>query len=278
MGKHGSVVVSVAVSGSGAGLKKFVAGDIDLCQTSRPINDVERASAKKAGVEFVEIPIAFEAIAVVTNTGNKFASTLSLGEMKRIWLAESKIDAWRSVRPGFPNLPLRLYGPDPDSARASYLNDVVVKRSDGIRLAHVSSENENLIVAGVITDKGALGLLDYGHYVSNMDRLKIIKINAGKGPVGPTQATINNGTYPLAKPLFMYVKKSSLRQPNVKEFVEYLLSPESIKTIREMGFLPLSAPAYSLARKPLRGLSVGTRFRGVRPGMKIESILARKAM
>lgn len=278
MKANGKVDITVNQSGTGGGMKKFVAGEIDICDASRPIEDEEIAKAKEAGIEFVEIPVAFDGLSVVVNKENTFVDTLTVDELKKMWEPDSKINNWKDVRAGFPDVPMKLFGAGTDSGTFEYFTEAIVKKKKASRTDYTASENDNDLVTGVKGEKGGLGYFGYAYYLENKNDLKIVKIDGGAGGIEPTEATINDGTYaPLSRPIFIYVKKSSLEQPHVKAFIQYYLGAEGRQWIKDTGYVALPEKAYELGLKHVNELSVGTRFKGVQPGIKIEDVLANES-
>lgn len=278
MKANDKVDITVNQSGTGGGMKKFVAGEIDICDASRPIEDEEIAKAKEAGIEFIEIPVAFDGLSIVVNKENTFAETLTVDELKKMWEPDSKVNNWKDVRAGFPDVPLKLFGAGTDSGTFEYFTEAIVKKKKASRTDYTASENDNDLVTGVKGEKGGLGYFGYAYYLENKNDLKIVKVDGGNGGIEPTEATINDGTYaPLSRPIFIYVKKSSLELPHVKAFIEYYLSAKGMEWIKDTGYVALPEKAYELGRKHVTELATGTRFKGVQPGIKIEDVLANES-
>jgi len=278
MKANDKVDITVNQSGTGGGMKKFVAGEIDICNASRPIEDEEIAKAKEAGIEFIELPVAFDGLSIVVNKENTFAETLTVDELKKMWEPDSKVNNWKDVRAGFPDVPLKLFGTGTDSGTFEYVPDALVEKTKACGTEYSASENDNDLVTGVKGEKGGLGYFGYAYYLENKNDLKIVKVDGGNGGVEPNETTINDGTYsPLSRPLFIYVKKASLQKPEVKAFIDYYLGSEGMKWIKDTGYVALPGKAYELARKHANELSVGTRFKGVQPGIKIEDVLANES-
>ncbi len=241
--------VYVGLSGTGGGFKKFINGEIDICDASRFIKPAERDAAKKAGMRYIEIPVAFDGLSVVVNKRNDFANSLTVAELKRIWEPSGGVKTWRDVRPEWPNKVITLYGPGQDSGTFDYFTEVIVGKSGASRADYSASENDNQIVLGVAGDRYALGYFGYAYYEANRDQLKIVPIDAGEGPVMPTPETIADRSYsPLSRPLLIYVRRDAADRPEVNAFVTYYLSEESAELVREVGYVPLSDEFYELAR------------------------------
>ncbi len=221
-----NVNVVVSQSGTGGGFKKFAAGEIDVCDASREITAEEAAACKKAGVEFEMFEIAFDGLAVLVNPANDWCDTITVDQLKTIWRPESAetVQKWSDVNPDWPDEEFKLYGPGTDSGTYDYFTEVVNGKSKSSRQDYSPSENDNALVTGVAGDKGALGYFGLAYYEENKDKLKLLAVDAGDGAVKPTAETVRDGTYkPLSRPLFIYLRKSSLEKPGVKTFVEYYL-------------------------------------------------------
>jgi phosphate transport system substrate-binding protein len=263
------VKVIVAQSGTGGGFKKFLAGEIDIAGASRPIEPEEIAGAKEKGVEFVEIPISFDGLSVVVNKENTFAQTLTVDELKRIWSADSKVKTWKDIRSDFPAEPIKLYGPGTDSGTFDYFTEVVCGKKGNSRKDYQPSEDDNVLVQGVAGDKFSLGYFGFAYYDLNKDKLSVVKVDGGKGPVEPTIETIANGTYaPLSRPLFMYVNKKSLDRPEVKAFLTFVLD-QAKALIPSADGVVLPDDAYAAARERLDKMVTGTTFSGAPMGASV---------
>jgi len=264
---------TVAESGTGGGFKKFAAGEIDIANASRPIEPSEVEAARKNGIEFVELPIAFDGLSVVVNPSNDFVDYLTVEELKRIWEPGSKVKTWADVRPGFPNEPIKLFGAGTDSGTFDYFTKAIVGKEKASRADYQASEDDNTLVQGVSGDKYSLGYFGFSYFDANRDKLKIVKIDGGDGPVEPTAETIMDGTYrPLSRPVLMYVNVKALDRPEVMAFLKFVLT-EGPKIMPQVGFVPLPQEAYDLALKRLESKVTGTVFHGAQPGMKPQDLL-----
>lgn len=239
------VNVTVGVSGTGGGFKRFVVGEIDINDASRPIKEEEIEKAKQNGIEFIEIPVAYDGITVVVNKENDWVDSLTIEELKKIWAPDSKVTKWSDIRPGWPEQKINLYGPGTDSGTFEYFTEAVNGKARESRFDYTASEDDNVLVQGVSQDKYALGYFGFAYYLENMDRLKAVKIDSGTGPVEPTMDTIREGTYkPLSRPLFIYVNKKSLERPEVKEFVNFYMKNAG-KLASEVGYVPMAEDVYN---------------------------------
>lgn len=250
---HPRVRVTVGISGTGGGFKKFVEGVTDLQDASRPITASERERARRAGIEYAEVPVGYDGLAVVVNPANGWADCLSVTELGRIWEPGSKVALWRDVRPGWPDTPLRLFGPGTDSGTFDYFTEAVVGEARKSRPDYTASEDDNVLVAGVAGERGALGYFGFAYYEENRDRLKILGVDGGKGCVVPDADKVRSGEYPLARPLFLYVNRASLSRPEVREFLRFYLR-EGPELVRQVGYVPLPKERYAAS---LRELGLG---------------------
>jgi len=224
------VRVTVGISGTGGGFKKFLADRpnlrTDINDASRIIKQVEKETAAKLGVKYLEIPIALDGIAVVVHPKNTACAALTVAELKRIWEPDSQIKNWKDIRPGFPDLRLKLYGPGTDSGTFDYFTEAVVGKEKSCRGDFTASEDDNVLVQGVEGDPGSLGYFGFSYYEANKAKLKLLAIDGGDGkPVAPNIDGIRAGTYkPLSRTLYVYVNTESLRRPDVGAFLTFFLT------------------------------------------------------
>jgi phosphate transport system substrate-binding protein len=241
---HPSVRVNVGVSGTGGGFRRFTVGETDISDASRPISGSERTLAQQNDVEYFELSVALDGISVVVNKGNTWVDYLTVEELKMMWEPESTADSWDDIRAEWPAQPLRLYGPGTDSGTFDYFTAEIVGEEGASRADFTASEDDNILVQGVAGDQNALGYFGYAYYAENTDKLKIVPIDAGDGPVTPSDSTINGGQYtPLSRPLFIYVSKASLEKPEVKAFVEFYME-NALDLVSEVGYTPLPEEVY----------------------------------
>jgi phosphate transport system substrate-binding protein len=279
--KKQQIKVTVGISGTGGGFKKFCRGETDISNASRPILKSEMEDCKKAGIEYFELPVAFDALTVVINPKNAFIKQLTVAEMKRMWepSAQGKVTRWNQVNPQWPDQPMKLFGPGADSGTFDYFTEAVVGKSKSSRGDFTASEDDNVLVQGVARDVNGLGYFGYAYYIENKDKLKAVPIvNARGQAVTPSLETVENGTYaPLSRPIFIYVNSASLGKPEVKEFVEYYLKNGG-QLAKEVKYVPLPASAYQLAWKHVQDGKKGTVFGGVaQVGITIDELLKREA-
>jgi phosphate transport system substrate-binding protein len=278
--KKGKIKVTVGVSGTGGGFKKFCRAETDISGASRPITAAEMKACKEAGVDYIELPVAFDALTVVINPKNDWATSMTVADLKKIWepAAQGKVTNWNQVQEKWPNQSLKLFGPGADSGTFEYFTEAIVGKAKSSRGDFTASEDDNTLVQGVAGDRGGLGYFGYAYYAENTKRLKAVGIDGGKGPVMPSAQTVEGGTYqPLSRPIFIYVSKKSTSKPEVKEFVEFYLknAPTLVKQVK---YVPLPAKAYSLALDHFNNGRTGTVFGG-KPevGITIEELLKREA-
>jgi phosphate transport system substrate-binding protein len=241
--ENSGVQVVVGSSGTGGGFKKFCNDETDISDASRPIkvDDAEEGVKCKAkGIEYTELQVANDGLAVVVNKDNTFAECLTVAELKKIWEPHSKIKNWKDVRAGFPDQALRLYGPGTDSGTFDFFTKEINGEEDASRTDYTASEDDNTLVQGVAGQKGGLGYFGFAYYSSNTDKLNLVGVDSGSGCVLPSDETVKSNTYkPLSRPLFIYVKKSALSKPVVKAFVDFYLSTVN-SLISDVGYTPLS--------------------------------------
>lgn len=275
----GTLRVTVGISGTGGGFKKFTRGEIDISDASRPILAKEMEEAKKNGVEYIEIPVAYDGLSVMVNPGNNWITSMTVADLKKIWepAAQGKITKWNQVRPEWPNAPIKLYGPGADSGTFDYFTEAIVGKAKSSRGDYTGSEDDNTLVQGIAGDKIALGYFGYAYYAENKDRLKLVAIDGGKGPVFPSEKTIMDGTYsPLSRPIFIYVNKKSADKPEVKQFVEFYLKNAPM-LVKQVKYVPLSDELYRLALEHFNQRRTGTIFGGeAQVGVKLEDLLAKE--
>jgi len=237
---HPNVRVTVGVSGTGGGFERFCAGETDLSNASRPIEDDEQEACRAKGVEYVELPIANDALTVVVNKDNDWAKCLTVAQLKAIWDRGSTAKSWKDVDPSFPDERLRLYGPGTDSGTFDYFTKEINGDEGRSRSDYSASEDDNVIVQGVGGDKGATGYFGLSYYEQNQETLKAVEVDGGAGCVPPTAENAQTGTYtPLSRPLFVYVKKDSLARPEVNEFLAFVLENEQ-QIAERAQFVPLT--------------------------------------
>jgi phosphate transport system substrate-binding protein len=231
------VNVTVGISGTGGGFKKFCNGETDFSDASRPIKDEEKQACAAKAIEYVEFQIGFDGLSIITNPSNDFVDCLTTAELKAIWSPDSKVSNWKDVRAGFPDKALKLYGPGTDSGTFDYFTEVINGTAKASRSDYTASEDDNVLVQGIEGDNGGLGYFGFAYYEENASKLKLLGVDSGSGCVEPARDTILDKTYkPLSRPLFVYVKKTALQRPEVKEFIRYFLT-DGRPLIDEVGYV-----------------------------------------
>ena len=272
--KEPNVRVTVGISGTGGGFKKFLDPDAalrtDISDASRPIKPPEIAKAGELGVKFIEVPIGIDGLAVMVNPSNTFCGNLTLDELRRIWEPASSINNWKDIRAGFPDLPLKLYGPGADSGTFDYFTEVIVGKEKSSRSDYNASENDNTLVQGISGDKGSLGYFGFSYYEANKGKLKLVGMDHGDGkPVLPDLEIIRSGKYhPLARPLFLYVNVEAYKRPEVKAFLGYVVA--NAKTIVEhprVNYVAFKDEMYELGKKRLADAKTGSAMEGAPAGV-----------
>ena len=241
---HPGVQLVVGISGTGGGFKRFVIGETDISNASRPIKEKERTKASKNGIDFIPLTVAFDGLSILVNKNNDFVECLTTNELNNIWEPGSDVSNWNQVRAGFPDRSLKLYGPGTDSGTFDYFTNEINGEEGASRPDYIASEDDNVLVRGISGDKGALGYFGFAYYIENKDKLKLVGVNGGEGCVEPSPETINNGSYaPLSRPLFIYVSKPSLDKPEVFEFIKYYLE-NGASLANSTGFVGLPETLY----------------------------------
>lgn len=272
------VNVTVGISGTGGGFSKFCAGETDISNASRPIRQSEIEKCRAAGINYIELPVAYDALTVVVNPRNTWTTSLTTAELKKIWEPGSTINNWSQVRSGFPNVRMNLYGPGTDSGTFDYFTEAINGKAGDSRSDYTASEDDNVLVQGVVQDQGAMGYFGFAYYEENRNRLKSVAIDNGNGrPVAPSRETVENNTYtPLSRPVFIYVSDRAAQRPEVRQFVSFYLS--SPQLVDEVGYVRLPSEGYTLARQLLERNEFGTRFANRETvGISIQELLRLEA-
>jgi phosphate transport system substrate-binding protein len=279
-----AVRVTAGISGTGGGFQKFCRGETDISDASRPIRPTEIETCAKAGIEYIELPVAYDGLAVVVNPKNTWADQVAVSELKTLWApeAQGKILRWNQVRRSWPEREIRLFGAGVDSGTYDYFTEATVGKEGASRGDFTSSEDDNVLVQNISTDELALGFLPLAYVEQNQSKLKLVPVDDGnpdngKGPITPTADTVRGGTYqPLSRPLFIYVARKAADRPEVQRFVQAYLDSASL--MREVGYVELTPQIYDLARKHFSDRRVGTAFGagGSQVGVTLEQLLTRE--
>jgi phosphate transport system substrate-binding protein len=242
--EYPDIRVNVGISGTGGGFKRFQIGETDINDASRPIKSSEAEECANNGVEYIEFTIAIDGLAVMVNPDNTWVDYLTVEELNMIWKPDSTVESWDDVREEWPNQPLHLYGPDTDSGTFDYFTDVINGDEGVSRPDYTASADDNVLVQGIAGDTNALGYFGYAYYAENTDKLKIVPIDSGSGPVIPSDATVKAGQYtPLSRPIFIYVNKASLETEIVKSFVQFYME-NAEQLVAEVGYTPQPTSVY----------------------------------
>lgn len=278
---NSAVKVTVGISGTGGGFKKFLAGETDISNASRPIKPSEAEQAAKNNIDYIELPVAYDALTVVVNPKNTWATSITVAELKKIWAPESqgKIMRWNQVRSTWPDRPLKLFGAGVDSGTFDYFTEAIVGKEDASRGDYTSSEDDNVLVRGVAGDENALGFFGLAYFEENKSTLKALPIDDGndsngKGAIMPTAENVISGSYqPLSRPLFIYVRKDAAQRPEVREFVNFYLK-NSPAMATEVGYVALPQNIATLASSRFDKLVTGSVFAtGTQVGASLEKLL-----
>jgi phosphate transport system substrate-binding protein len=278
--RHTAAVV-IGVKGTGGGMGRFCKGEIDICNASRPISKSELELAAKNAIEFIELPVCFDAVTVAVHPKNDWVDSVTVAELKKIWetAAQETILKWNQVRSDWPDQELQLFGPGSDSGTYEYFTEAVTGKRHSSRGDYSSSEDDNVLVQGIEGNRYALGYLPFAYYDTNRDRMKPLAIDAGKGggPVKPSVESVLDGTYaPLARPMMIYVNRKSADRPEIKAFVNFYLT-HGAELAAEQRCPPLPESAYQTCKKRFEQRRVGSAFGGVAAvGIPIDELLKRE--
>jgi len=281
--KKDAVKVTVNITGSGGGFKKFCRGEIDIVNASRPILKNEMADCKRSHVQYVEIPVAFDALTVAVNPENFWSKTMTVAQLKKIWepAAQGKITKWNQINPAWPDEAFNLYGADNDSGTFDYFTSAIVGKAKSSRSDFSQSEDDNVLVKKVAYDKHGLGFFGFAYYIENQNKVAAVALDNGKGGVLPSVETVEDGSYqPLSRPIFIYVNIKKAEKPEVKEFVEFYMK-NALLLVKEAGFFPLPPSAYITMMQHFNNKRVGTVFNGLSAArltsITIDELLKREA-
>ena len=279
--KQKKIKVTVGISGTGGGFKKFCRGETDISNASRPILQKEIDICKEAGIQFIELPIAYDALTIVVSPKNDWVKSLTVAELNKMWApsAQGSVKSWKQINAAYPDKPLKLFGPGADSGTFDYFTEAIVGKAKSSRGDYTASEDDNVLVNGVAGDAGGLGYFGYAYYEENQDKLRAVPIVATGKTAGvlPSPETVKDGTYqPLARPIFIYVNATAAAfKPEVKAFVDYYLA-NAPTLVKEVKYVPLPSNEYAAVTDHWKTLKPGSGFGGVAEvGVKIEELLKR---
>lgn len=259
--------VTVGLSGTGGGFQKFCRGESVISNASRPISAAEIEACQKTGISYIELPVAYDGMAIVINPKNTFATSITVAELKKLWepAAQGKVLRWNQVRAGWPDQEIHLFGAGVDSGTFDYFTEVVNGKAKVSRGDYTSSEDDNILVQGVAGDQYALGYMGLAYFEENRDKLKLVPVDDGNpangaGPIAPSAETVRDGTYrPLSRPIFIYVSTAGLARPEVEKFVQFYLE-SGAPLIKEVGYVPLTDAEQKLVRQRFTSKTAGTMF------------------
>lgn len=277
--KAQKVKVTVGESGTGGGFKKFCRGETDISNASRPISQKEIDACKEAGIQYIELPIAFDALTVAVNAKNDWVKSLTVEELKKIWQPGSSVKNWKQVNSTFPDKALALYGPGTASGTFDYFTEAINGKSKASRTDYTPSEDDNVLVQGVTGNVGGMAYFGLAYYEENKDKLRAVPVapKAGSQAVLPSAATVMDGTYqPLSRPIFIYVNATAAAfKPEVKAFVNYYL--ENAPTlVKEVKYVPLTTEDYTAVKDHFKAMKPGTGFGGKNEvGIKVKDLINR---
>ena len=260
--RRGAVRVTVGISGTGGGFRRFCRGEADIVNASRPITQLEREACKATGVQYIEMPIAFDALTVVVNPRNTWSKTITVEELKKFWepAAQGKITHWNQVNPAWPDKRIKLYGAGADSGTFEYFTEAIVGKAKSSRGDFTASEDDNVLVQGVASDMFALGFFGYAYYIENNKKVHAIAVDSGSGGVIPSAVTVEDGSYqPLSRPIFIYVNAKSTDRSEIKEFVHFFMK-NAPALVSEVKYFPLKSEIYNLNLENMNKKKVGTVF------------------
>ena len=280
-----NIRVTVGISGTGGGFQKFCRGEIDIADASRPISATEVAACEKSGIQYIELPVAYDGIAIAVNPKNNWAGNITVAELKTLWSpdAQGKVKTWNQVRKGWPNREVHLFGAGVDSGTYDYFTEAINGKAKASRGDFTSSEDDNVLVQGISNDELALGFLPFAYFEENSAKLKLVPVDDGKadngeGAIAPGPDTIRTGTYqPLSRPIFIYASAKAAERPEVQRFVEFYLK-NSEALAREVNYVGLGANAYTMVGDRFAKRTPGSVFLGANTvGVTIDQLLAKEA-
>ena len=275
---NGQVKVVVSKSGTGSGMAKFERGEIDIASASRPITASEVDALKKANIDFVEVPIANDGVCVVVNPKNTSVTSFTPAELKKAWAKDSKVATWADWKAGWPAQKVNFYGPTDNHGTYEYFTEAIDGKKGNIRTDYQANQDYNVVVRSVAGDVNGIGYMGLNYYQENKETLKVVPIDNGKGPVAPSEQTVDDGTYaPLSRPLFIYVSKKALARPEVAAFVKFALSEDGMGDVKEAKYVVLPKEVLDLVKKRVEDQTTGTSFAGVTPGTPLKDILSKPA-
>jgi phosphate transport system substrate-binding protein len=276
---QGSIKASVTISGTGGGFRKFCRDEMDINNASRPILKQEMEVCQRNNVQYLELPLAYDALTVLVNPLNNWVNFFSVGELKQLWdpAAQGRITTWRQLNPRWPNRAIKHFAPGVDSGTFDYFTEAIVGKMKSSRTDYSASEDDNILLEAIAKERDALGYFGYGYYAENQKKLRALPIDAGKGAVPPSIKTVEDGTYqPLSRPLFLYVSKKSLDRAETRQFIAFYLAKAG-QIVKQLKYVPLPARGYELAIARVKNGTYGSAFGGkAEIAIKIDALLKRE--
>lgn len=271
----GQAKITVGKSGTGAGMKMFIKGEIGITDASRPIEASEIAELEKAKIEFIEIPVALDGLSIIVNKENTWLKSITIEQLHKIWNKDSKVKMWSEVDPSWPKEEIKLYGPTDAHGTYDYFNEVVNGSKDNIRADYSQQAEYDPLIAGVAGEKNSLGFIGYAYYEGNKEKVRAVPVDGGKGPVEPSEATITDGSYsPLGRPLFMYVNKAKMDESKLlADFVAFMLGEHGPEAVRAGNYLPLPADVAAMVKARVDAGITGSIFSTAAPGSSVAEVL-----
>lgn len=276
LGANPGVEITVGKAGTGAGMEKFEKGETMISNASRPIKDSEMEKLAAAGIEFIEVPIAYDGICIVVNPKNTWLKSITIEQLNKMWNQDSKVKMWSDVDPTWPKEEIKLYGPTDAHGTYEYFNEVVNGKKDNVRSDYSQQAEYDTLITGVANEPNALGYVGYAYVEQNMDKLRIIPVDGGKGPITPSKDTIIDGTYaPFSRPLFMYVSKKAMDSSSLcKDFVMYCLGENAAAGVEAAQYIPFPTQTYGLIKARVEKGMTGSLFSKAEPGKTLDEVLA----
>jgi phosphate transport system substrate-binding protein len=271
--------IAVGKAGTGGGMKIFAKGETDIANASRPIKSSEIEELGKAGIEFMEVPIAYDGICIVVHPSNDFASTITVEQLNKVWdkAQEGKSTKWSDIDPSWPGRVIKLYGPTSAHGTYEYFNEVVNGDGENVRPDYSQQAEYETLIKGVESEEDALGYVGFAYYDQNKEKLKVLSVTTESGTVTPSVDTIKDGTYvPFSRPLMMYVKKSSYdSNPVCKGYIEMVLSGEGSSVISQVGYVPLPDDMATLVKARIKSMTLGSVLSGASAGQSLADLLSK---
>lgn len=272
--------VAMGISGTGGGFKRLCEGRLDIANASRPISKAEMDACKAEGVEYYELPVAYDGIIVVVNPKNDWVKSFTVADLKKMWepAAQGRISKWSQVQSSWPDATLKLYGAGSEHGTFDYFTEAVTGKAKSSRADYTASASDGMLVNWVGDEQNALGYIRFAHYIENQGRLRAVPIDDGKGPVTPSEKSIEDGSYqPLARPIFIYVNKAAARKPAVREYVEYYLK-NGASFVKQAKYIPFSSGNYQLVLDHFSRGKTGSVFAGEPAvGVRVDELMRREA-